>query len=537
MKPQEPIPHNYSMGRLNAIFAASALGLLVVTGIIVGYDYVRGWKWFQWEFLRIQQDRLESQLRSAKQEENKTQLAALDQQVKAQEQTIARHRAQYLLAQKDLDSWEGKHYAADEDYRFAKANLDAQRYELETAVTQHAKDLPAKQRNYDALNKHVNDLQLALQDVTRHRDAARGVVDTWMKRIKDAEDKKKELTASIDLINKQLSTVEASSNFFLLNAPMLDFISPTFKIDQVVIPDMYVNVNYMDVPRVDRCMTCHRAIDRPGFESKKEAARLEKDLQTKLDSGQIPPDKRADTEQRVADLKRVQDDPTEVLNPFRTHPKLELFVGSASPHPLLEFGCTGCHRGQDRATEFGRAGHIPASPKMEHRWESAVVSLLPGPWDYDKRHWGYEPNPFLETPMYPRQYYEAGCEKCHANQVQVRGGEQITKATATVELYGCYACHKIATWRFTDLRKPGPDLNGIAEKTTPEWAIRWISEPQRFRSTTRMPSFFYQRNMIGPFVPPDERAQNIKYQNAEIHAIVAYLFANSTHRAWQPPLN
>jgi len=525
------------MGRLNAIFAASALGLLVVTGIIVGYDYVRGWKWFQWEFLRIQQDRLESQLRSAKQEENKTQLAALDQQVKAQEQTIAGHRAQYMLAQKELDSWEGKHYAADEDYRFAKANLDAQRYELEAALTQHAKSVPQKQRDYDALNKHVNDLQLALQDVTRHRDAARAVVDTWMKRIKDAEDKKKELTASIDLINKQLSNVEASSNFFLLNAPMLDFISPTFKIDQVVIPDMYVNVNYMDVPRVDRCMTCHRAIDRPGFESKKEAARLEKDLQTKLDSGQIAPDKRADTEQRIADLKRVQDDPTEVLNPFRTHPKLELFVGSASPHPLLEFGCTGCHRGQDRATEFGRAGHVPASPKMEHRWESAVVSLLPGPWDYGKRHWGYEANPFLETPMYPRQYYEAGCEKCHANQVQVRGGEQITKATATVELYGCYACHKIATWRFTDLRKPGPDLNGIAEKTTPEWAIRWISEPQRFRSTTRMPSFFYQRNMVGPFVAANERAQNIKYQNAEIQAIVTYLFANSTHRAWQPPLN
>ncbi len=89
MKPQEPIPHNYSMGRLNAIFAFSALGLLVFTGLMVGYDYVRGWKWFQWEFLRIQQDRLESQLRSAKQEEDKTQLAALDQQVKAQELSIA----------------------------------------------------------------------------------------------------------------------------------------------------------------------------------------------------------------------------------------------------------------------------------------------------------------------------------------------------------------------------------------------------------------------------------------------------------------
>ena len=93
-----------------------------------------------------------------------------------------------------------------------------------------------------------------------------------------------------------------------------------------------------------------------------------------------------------------------------------------------------------------------------------------------------------------------------------------------VELYGCHACHKIDNWRFTELQKPGPSLDGIAEKTTPEWAFRWIANPSRFRPTTRMPSFFYQRNMIGPAVPPAERAQNVKYQDAEIHSIVTYLF-------------
>ena len=316
---------------------------------------------------------------------------------------------------------------------------------------------------------------------------------------------------------------------------MLDFISPTFKIDQVVLPDLFIDMNYMNVPRVDRCQTCHRAIETPGFESKKEAARLVQDLQSKLDSYQIDPAKRADTETRIAQLKAIQDAPQDILNPFRTHPKLDTFVGSASPHPLLEYGCTVCHRGQDRATEFGRAGHTPASRKMERRWESSTLGFFPLPNDFKKRHWGYEENPFNETPMYPRQYYQAGCLKCHSSQITVHEGDEITKATATVELYGCYACHKINTWRFTDLRKPGPDLNGIAEKTTPEWAFRWISEPRSFRSTTRMPSFFYQRNMIGPAVPAAEKAQNIKYQDAEIHAIVAYLFAKSSHRVWQAP--
>ena len=92
MKPQEPIPHNYSMRGLNLIFALSSIGLLMATGLIVGYDYVRGWKWFQREFMRMQQERIESDLRAAQLETNKTQLADLDRRVRENEVDIARHR-------------------------------------------------------------------------------------------------------------------------------------------------------------------------------------------------------------------------------------------------------------------------------------------------------------------------------------------------------------------------------------------------------------------------------------------------------------
>ncbi|HET7435765.1 MAG TPA: c-type cytochrome [Thermoanaerobaculia bacterium] len=504
MKPQEPIPHNYSMKKLNAIFALTSIALLAATGLIVFYDYVRGWKWFQIEFMQIQRERIATELKSADDATTKKKLADLDQKTRDAQVEIARHRTRYLEAQKELDSWEGRHYAADQDYRFAKATLDAKRYELEAAVT-------------------------------RDREAARARVDRWLGEINKLEAEKKDMTASINLLNKQLAQVSPNSNNILLNLPMLDFVNPTLKIDQVVLGDLFIDMNYMSVPRVDRCQTCHRAIDRPGFESKKEAERLSAELQQKLDRNQIQPSRRAETEERIAQLKRVMGASREVMNPYRTHPKLDVFVGSASPHPLLEYGCTVCHRGQDRATEFARAGHTPMSLKMEQRWKSAKVSLLPGPWDYKHRHWGYEENPFLETPMYPRQYSEAGCLKCHGNQMEVHEGDQINQATHVVELYGCHACHKINNWRFADLRKPGPSLNGIAEKTTPEWAFRWIANPSRFRSTTRMPSFFYQRNMVGPAIPARERAQNVKYQDAEIHSIVTYLFSHSTRRNWVAP--
>src|SRR5205085_10258250 len=396
-----------SMKKLNWIFAISSLVLLVTTAWIVMYDYVRGWKWFQLEFMRIQQERIESDLKAADDAVLQQHLVDLDKQMRQAEKDIALHRNEFLSAQKELDRQEGRHYAADQDYRFAKAVLDADRYETEAATVQHRADAPERRRHYAQLTAHVNDLQLTLQQVTRDRDAAKARVDVWLKKIKDVEDKKKDLTASIDLLNKQLQTVKtASKDFLILNAPMLDFVAPTFKVDQVVLNDLFIDMNYMSVPRVDRCQTCHRAIDRPGFESKKEAKRLSAELQEKLDNFTILGAKRKDAEDRIAQLKRIAEAPTEVLNPWRTHPKLDMFVGSASPHPLLDYGCTACHRGQDRATEFGRAGHTPPNRKMEKRWESAsmwTLGFFPTKGDMEQRHWGYAPNPFNETPMYSRQ--------------------------------------------------------------------------------------------------------------------------------------
>ncbi|HUO84808.1 MAG TPA: cytochrome c, partial [Thermoanaerobaculia bacterium] len=184
---------------------------------------------------------------------------------------------------------------------------------------------------------------------------------------------------------------------------------------------------------------------------------------------------------------------------------------------LLDYGCTVCHRGRDRATHFARAGHMPRDEEQREKWEAK--------WSWEEQH-------YLETPMYPGQYSQAACIRCHGEQITIPAGDRITEATHMVELYGCHSCHKIATWRFENLRKPGPDLRGLAEKTTPQWVWRWIAAPHEFRSTTRMPAFFYLRNVVGPEIEPDQRAHNIRLQDAEIHAIVRFLFTRSTRRQW-----
>ena len=48
----------------------------------------------------------------------------------------------------------------------------------------------------------------------------------------------------------------------------------------------------------------------------------------------------------------------EAMGPFKTHPNLDLYISSGSPHPKENFGCTSCHAGLDRATSFQNASHI-----------------------------------------------------------------------------------------------------------------------------------------------------------------------------------
>ena len=137
-------------------------------------------------------------------------------------------------------------------------------------------------------------------------------------------------------------------------------INPSLRVQQVQLPDQFINVNFMKIPKVDRCTTCHIAADRKGFEDPK--------------------------------IKTV----------FRTHPRIHRMVGSESMHPATTFGCTPCHGGRDRATSFWSAGHSPQTEAQERAWTKKYD------WEFDK---------FNENPVLPLKYAEAGCYRCHTREV------------------------------------------------------------------------------------------------------------------------
>ncbi len=136
--------------------------------------------------------------------------------------------------------------------------------------------------------------------------------------------------------------------------------------------------------------------------------------------------------------------------PFASHPRLDLFVGSLSPHKVADFACTICHEGQGSATEFKWASHMPDSELDRKRWMNEHG------W-FDNHHWIY--------PQLPKRFIESTCLKCHHDVTELEPSQRFPQAPApkvvqgynTIMKFGCYGCHDINGFAGAD-KRVGPDL-------------------------------------------------------------------------------
>ena len=144
-------------------------------------------------------------------------------------------------------------------------------------------------------------------------------------------------------------------------------------------------------------------------------------------------------------------------HPYSTHPRLDLFLGSTSPHKTAEFGCTICHEGQGSATSFEWASHTPNDLLEMERWQDEHG------W-FHNHHWIF--------PMPPKRFVESNCLKCHHEVVDLLPSERYPDPPApkllagfdVIRQYGCFGCHEINGYDGPD-RRIGPDL-----RTEPNYA-------------------------------------------------------------------
>jgi mono/diheme cytochrome c family protein len=475
--PAEPIDHHYDIPRLNRAFWWSGLALTVVFVVMIVADYNRDWKTFQRVFMKLDAKLTRESAVAARQKALDEEHGKLIEELRQARGEVAAHEESLRKLEGKLKDLDPKIYLADQQYKFTKASFDAERYKYEDKLANDPKGAPGAKKGLDALIKELGERTVTLATYKQQQAAVLAEMDGINAKKKGIETSIEKKTAAFRLSRSKYASLKQDALFQLRNAAILDMINPTLRIQQVQLPDQFINVNFMKIPKVDRCTTCHIGADRKGFED--------------------------------PNIKEV----------FRTHPRLHRMVGSESMHPATTFGCTPCHGGRDRATSFWSAGHSPQSEAQERAWTKKYD------WEFDK---------FNDSPVLPLKFAESGCYRCHTGEVNFPEAPRLDAGMRIVETLGCWGCHRIDGLEKQHLPKPGPSLEKVASKVSQEWATRWVMNPPAFRANTRMPNFFYLENFVnvsGPNPPTAGQKKMNEVGRLEndtmVNAIVAYLYDRS----------
>ena len=464
-------------------------------------------------------------------QDSKARLHELQQKVQERdkaEQNAGRVRKQLLTAMnKIIGEAKRREDAFTVQKKFVSADHTARVSEHGIAV---GEGLPTEQiakiqAEIDSLAQKMTDLDDQVGNAKDYRVR----VETVRREIeKDTTKIEKELGAVQAELNRIADNRDKNSwNFgeWLARRPILNALyDGNIRIEQTWLPDIKINYNFSEVPRYDRCITCHRSIDKtapgsavePAFPTLKDKQRQrvvelatpskEPEIAvsdegvvqvptlesvyglTIAGSGQVdhyavtvqyvtPKSLAAAAGLQLGDIIREinggrvysDDDVEQYLldnahwgesleltirrglgNPYTSHPRLDLYVGSMSPHKKNDMGCTICHDGQGSATDFKWASHTPDNAKEAHEWSQNYG------W-FDNHHWIF--------PMTPDRFIESNCLKCHHEVAELEPSERfpeppapkLVKGYHLIRQYGCFGCHDVNGYD-GPTKRIGPDM-------------------------------------------------------------------------------
>jgi hypothetical protein len=382
-----------------SVFLLGAI-LLVVVGLWAVYDdnfTRRPWKKYQAEFYRLDYQKANA---AYKEEDKKVKAdASFQELVKTLEGERASLSGGELanklseLRRQEIEA-EVRFGELDQEVKFIKSKLEAAWYEYDHAVQTDGSIRPYEKR-IEELNREKEEVDPLLEEARQRREQIK-------KEKKEIESRRKELEGKLSmLVAKRDRWNQVMDNATLIRLGSLSFLNfttpqvPLFKIPsitQVVLPEFDRNNFDEPVARVDRCQTCHMAINRAGFEKEP--------------------------------------------NPFRTHPRREVLLAD-NAHPPGKFGCTACHQGEGAAVNSMERAH-GGDKYWEHPLlRGAKVQSSCASCHLDVQ--SLEDAPLLAKGQ--RLFEQVGCTGCHL----VEGYEDIPKVGRAL---GCRTSpsRKIKPW-------------------------------------------------------------------------------------------
>jgi mono/diheme cytochrome c family protein len=451
-------PTLYSVPKTFMWFAVTSILLTGSLVAIVLMDHSREWKVWQKKFVAMKLEKAKAELKGADQRIDRRKLETLKKDLKQAEAGFKSRRKEYAALTKEIARLETQITKARARTQDLKQYQDSYKYFFEEYTAHHDPKAVLYSKKLNEIEPRLAKARLELEGLEKTREGK----DAQAAAFKENEvSLQKEMDAMLEeksRIERKIEVLKPSLAKEALNAPMVDFLAPSLKVQQVVLEDLYDDYHFAKVQKVDRCMTCHLGIDQKGFE--------------------------------------------DAPQPFRTHPKMELYLGADSQHPVEKFGCTSCHSGSGHSVSFRDSAHTPQSDAQKKEWQ---------------KKYGWRELEKWEAKMLPLNHIEAACAKCHTNTVEVPQAAKLNRGRKLAETSGCFNCHKVAG--FESAWKTGPDLQNVKSKLDGEWIARWLEDPTAFRPSTQMPRIFHLSNTSSP----EDRERS----NAAIQSITSYLMKHS----------
>ncbi|HUO57477.1 MAG TPA: c-type cytochrome [bacterium] len=451
----------YDGPTLTRWFLWSSLALLVCVGIMAYKDYHRSWKEYQRKFMTLDRIHAKLQAREFRANFDVAQYKQLKADLKEANLELKSHQNQISQLESKRDKLDAQIFKVKSNYQMVKANVDADKYSYSEGV-KNGNDDKAFKKKLDGEIDEAASLNQRLFEMNQDQDkAVKDLTDIYAKR-DEVQGKIKKMTADYETLKKKIGSLSFDFLFYFRNAMLLDFMSPTLEIQQVVLKNLPEDIYFTKTMRVDRCMSCHLGIDKKGYD-----------------------------EEHYPGIPKV----------FRSHPHLDLFLSATSPHPMEKIGCTICHGGMGQALSFNTAAHVPNDEEEAKQW---------------KRKYGWEEPEAVQSIMLPLKYTEGSCLKCHGIQQHVNFAPKLNRGRELMATRGCVGCHKVKN--MDQLTKAGPALLRVRGKLKKDFVLKWVWSPKSFNPAARMPSFFQQSNNDSS--NPEAFAKT----KAELHALVDYIY-------------
>ena len=190
-------------------------------------------------------------------------------------------------------------------------------------------------------------------------------------------------------------------------------------------------VTAFGAPRIDRCESCHIAVDDPRFTASKQ--------------------------------------------PLATHPYSEamgdIFRNGRweRRHKFTDFGCTACHDGQGRGLDVADAhgeGEFWPTPLLgstvQTGWDKEIASHLHG-----------------------KEFLQVNCAQCHTAK-DFAGTPQVARGRELFFKTGCFGCHRMEGLSTGTL---GPDLTEVGKERKLDYLWGHLVNPRAYTPTSIMPQF------------------------------------------------